>query len=112
MFKIEDQPKLVEWPVSVNVPQDGGKIKKNTFTAEFELITQEELDAIYKDGGTDVDLLRQVLFNCTGVCDAEGKPIDFNDDLRDKLINIPYVRSALVAAYVECSHGKAAARKN
>lgn len=112
MFKIEEQ-KSLQWPVTVNIPRDGGKITKSTFTAEFELISQDEFTAIYKeDSGTDEDLLRRVVIGFDGVNDSNDKTISFSDESRDKLIKIPYVRSALVNAYLECSIGKAAVRKN
>lgn len=112
MFKIEPQ-KTVQWPVTVNIPQDGGRIKKNTFTAEFELLPQNEFNAIYReDGGNDEDLLRRALVGWVDVGDADGNPIDFNEDARELMIRIPYVRNALVTAYLECTLGKEAARKN
>lgn len=112
MFKIEPQ-KTVQWPVTVNIPQDGGRTRKSTFNAEFELLPQDDFSAIYKeDGGNDEDLLRRVLVGWSEVGDSDGNPIDFNDDTRELMIRIPYVRTAMVAAYLECSFGKAAARKN
>lgn len=112
MFKIEPQ-KIVKWPVTVNIPQDGGRTRKSVFSAEFELLPQDEFSAIYReDGGNDEDLLRRVLVGWQDVGDADGEAIDFNADAREMMIRIPYVRAAIVSAYLECSFGKAAARKN
>jgi len=112
MFKIE-QPKSVKWPVTVNIPQDGGRTHKTIFNAEFELLAQDDFAAIYReDGGNDEDLLRRVLIGWSEVGDPDGNPINFHNDTRELLIRIPYVRAALVSAYLECSLGKAALRKN
>lgn len=112
MFKVE-QPKSVKWPVTVNIPQDGGHTRKNIFNAQFELLAQDDFAAIYREeGGNDEDLLRRVLIGWSEVGDPDGNPIEFDKDARELLIRIPYVRTALVAAYIECSSGKAASRKN
>lgn len=112
MFKIEQQ-KTVIWPVSVSIPRDGGRITRSTFDAEFELLPQNEFTAIYQqDGGNDEDLLRRVLVGWQGVADPDGDPFDYSEERRELLIGIPYVRTALVSAYLDCSFGKAAARKN
>lgn len=111
MFKIEEQ-KSVKWPVTVSIPRDGGRTTKATFTVEFELIPEDEKSAIYKDGGNDEDLLRRTVVNFEGVADSDDNPIPFSEEALDKLIKITYVRTAMTNAYLECSFGKAAARKN
>lgn len=112
MFKLE-QPKSVKWPVTVNIPQDGGTTKKSIFNAEFELLEQPEFTAIYKEnGGNDEDLIRRTLVGWSDVGDPDGNPINFNSDARELMIRIAYIRTALINAYLECSYGKAAVRKN
>lgn len=111
MFKLEEQ-KNVKWPVTVNIPRDGGRTTKAEFTAHFELLPQDEFREIYaQENASDEDLLRRVLTGWDGVADAEGGAIDYTPDTREMMIRIPYVRAAMVSAYLECSHGKAA-RKN
>lgn len=111
MFKLEEQ-KTVKWPVTVNIPRDGGRTTKAQFTAHFELITQDEFRDIYaQENASDEDLLRRVLRGWDDVAGAGDEAIDYNPDTREMMIRIPYVRAAMVSAYLECSHGKAA-RKN
>lgn len=111
MFKLEEQ-KNIKWPVTVNIPCDGGRTTKGEFTAHFELLPQDEFREIYaQDNASDEDLLRRVLTGWDGVADADGQPIEYNEDTREMMIRIPYVRAAMITAYLECSHGKAA-RKN
>lgn len=110
MFKLAKQSKI-KWPVTVNVPQDGGTTKKHQFNADFELISQEEYDAFYAENGErDIGLARRVLTGWDGVADAEGNPIDFNGDTKEMMVRIPYVRTGIVTAFIECLYGKAAAK--
>ena len=112
MFKIEKETSI-RWPVTVNVPRDGGRITKATFGVRFELIPADEFATIYRDGGNDEDLLRRAVTGWdSDVADAEGTPLAYSTDALDQLIGITDVRAGMVAAYIECSSGKAAARKN
>ncbi len=108
MFKLAEK-KTLTWPVTVNIPQDGGKITKGTFSGEFEVLDQDELLAVTTEGS---DLLDRVLTGWKGYCDHEGNEIPFADEAKKKLLGIPYVRQALFAAYGEMQNGRAAARKN
>lgn len=108
MFKLA-KPSKIKWPVTVNVPQDGGKTKKYVFTVEFDVIDQDEFDAIYTNGGKDADLILKVVKGWgSDVCAESGDPLEFGAENLGKMIAIPYVRAGIVQAYIECSHGKAA----
>lgn len=111
MFKLTTQ-KTVTWPVTVQIPQDGGKTQKATFHVRVEVLPSDEFQAIYERGGNDEDLLRRVLVDWDGVADADGHPIPFSEEARDALIRIPYVRVALITAYMEMSQGREARQKN
>lgn len=110
MFKIE-KALTVKWPVTVNIPRDGGRTTKATFNADFKLLEQDELDAVMEHGG-DREIGCAVLVGWDGVADDNGAPIAFSEDARDALLKIPYVRAALVGAYFQCASGREAARKN
>lgn len=111
MFKLEKKPSIT-WPVTVQIPRDGGKTTKATFEAEFRLLDQDEFDRVYSEGGTDRDLLARVLVGWSGVQDDAGGEMTFSDEARATLAAIPYVRQALVTAYLQCATGREAARKN
>lgn len=112
MFKIE-KPKEITWPVTVNVPRDGGNTTKAVFTGKFKILPSSEFNAIYQNGGNDDDLIRNVLVGWgDDLCDVEGNPMEFSSEFRDQVIAIPYVRNAIAAAYLELSQGKKAATKN
>lgn len=109
MFKLALKRK-VTWPVTVRVPQDGGRTLKATFGAEFEVITQEEQQKIIADGG---DLLERQL---TGwderVKGADDLPRAFSEEAKQEMLGITYVRQALFEALGEINSGREAARKN
>lgn len=108
-----EKPAVLKWPVTINIPRDGGRIKAVTRTVHYELIPQAEFSAIYKDGGNDEDLLRKVVVGWgTDMVDANNDPVPFSEDELDSMIDTSYVRIAFVNGYLECSSGKAAARKN
>lgn len=112
MFKIE-KPKDITWPVAVSIPRDGGNTVKATFTGKFKILTGAEFNAIYNNGGNDEDLIRNVLTGWNqDLCDEDGNPLEFNEDNVAMIAARPYIRTAIIAAYLELSHGKKAAAKN
>ncbi len=113
MFKIA-QESTFKWPVTVHVPKDGGKFTKASFTAEFKALPQDEIDEVIadaRDGRTDSNFAATCLVGWKGVQDESGEEMEFDDDNKDKLLNIPYVRNAVVTAFFEALSG-VARRKN
>ncbi|MDE2388924.1 MAG: hypothetical protein KGN35_07580 [Betaproteobacteria bacterium] len=112
MFKIE-KPKEISWPVTVSAPRDGGSTAKSTFTGKFKVMPSTEFNAIYNNGGTDEDLIRNVLTGWNDdLCDESGNPLEFNEENLSMIVSVPYVRAGIIAAYLELSSGKKAAVKN
>jgi len=120
MFKLDDNEETIikNWPVLINVPQDGGAVQKHEITADFLLLPQDQLDDLMtasrdsEGGSVDVDILRRVVKRITGVADADGKALDYTAELLERLIKKAYIRSALVTTYFEAASGKKAKRKN
>jgi len=119
MFKLAKVP-TVEWPVTVNIPQDGGRTVKSTFTGIFEVLEQDEIDELSANGG---DILKRTLRGWKGVAGDDGAEIAFEMTRTEdgevvlgtavlRFLKIPYVRAALWAAFGELQSGRAAARKN
>lgn len=112
MFKIE-KPTEITWPVTINLPRDGGNTTKAVFTGKFKILSNTEFNAIYANGGNDEDLARNVLTGWgNDVCDEAGNPMEFNEENVNKVIAMPYARNGIAAAYLELSQGKKAAAKN
>lgn len=113
MFKLAQQ-RSIEWPVTVNIPVDGGKTQKAKFTGEFLVLSQDEIDAVVlgRDERGRVDLLDVVLTGWRDdVRNEAGEELPFTDENKAALIGIPYVRAGLFAAYGEIQNGRGA-RKN
>lgn len=112
MFKIET-PKVLSWPVTVNIPRDGGNTTQAIFNGKFRMISTGEFNAIYNNGGNDEDLIRNVFVGWgSDLCDESGNPMEFNEANLNLAIAMPYVRNGIVTAYLELSQGKKAAAKN
>lgn len=114
MFKIAQNP-TYQWPVTVHIPQDGGKFMKATFTAEFRALAQERIDAVIAEargGDSDADLMSECLIGWSGVADADGTDLPYSDEAKARLLDIPYVRAALATAFFASISGDEARRKN
>jgi hypothetical protein len=109
MFKIETR-KTYTWPVTVQVPCDGGKYVKATFTAEFTALPQDQIDRLVRDGDADSNIATECLAGWSGVQDEDGSDLPYSDEARTKLLNISFVRAAVVGAFFESLSG--ARRKN
>lgn len=112
MFKVE-KPTTIAWPVTVSIPRNGGNVVKATFTGEFRILSGAEFNAIYANGGSDEDLVRNVLTNWgADLRDESDQSMDYNDENLNLIASVPYIRAAIVAAYLELAHGKKAGGKN
>ena len=112
MFKIIQNPSYT-WPVTVDLPTDGGKTEKATFDAEFRRLTQTRVDeirqAVERGEMRDSDLAREALVGWAGVVDADGQ-VPYSEKARDQLLDIPMVSTAIVMALLGSLNG--AKRKN
>jgi hypothetical protein len=112
MFKIAHSAEYT-WPVTVEIPTDGGRSEKSTFDAKFKRLTQTRIDEIRKGISNaeinDADLAREVLIGWTGVVDDNGD-VPFSEASRDRLLDIPTVSAAIVMSLLGSLSG--ARRKN
>ena len=114
MFKIS-QEATYKWPVTVHIPRDGGKFVKATFTAEFMALPQDKIDSVLEDiraGDRDADFATECLVGWSGVQDTDGSDLPYSDEAKGKLLNMSYVRNAVVTDFFESISGGAARRKN
>lgn len=110
------QVKKVRWPVTVNVPQDGGRVLAETFDVDFKVLTQSELRPfgdIRPSDDESKDMLNAVVVGWPkGPKGEDGQPVPFDEDAKAELLGTTYARTALYNAYSEIQTGRAAARKN
>jgi len=103
-----------KWPVSVDVPVDGGKHERVTFDVEFKDLTQSrllEIAELSAEGNlTDVEIAREVIMGWIGIEDEDGEELPYSMTKRDELLDVPMMATAIAGAYLESKQG--AKRKN
>lgn len=106
MFKLMEPHEPCDWPVTVFVPQHQGKVAKANFTASFRFLASDEFQELAGQG--DTMLLERVLVGWDQVKDEAGEDLPYSDEARARMLQITYVRKALVLAYGEFIQGRAA----
>jgi hypothetical protein len=97
-FKIIENPEFTH-PVTVHVPVDGGHTQE-TFRCRYRVVSAETLalHELHTAEGTEA-YLRAICVRFEDVVDGEGKEVPHSDVLMTRMIGIPFIRQALVAAY-------------
>lgn len=98
MFKIATEPKFTH-TVRVMVPIDGGHAEQ-TMRVTFRVEDVDKLTGIQDEGGQRA-VLQRVVSHVDDLVDDAEQPVPYSDDLRDKLIGVPFVRIAMFLAYIE-----------
>ncbi|MDZ4374764.1 MAG: hypothetical protein U1C74_25575 [Phenylobacterium sp.] len=102
-FATLDSAIEADWPVTINVPQDGGKVSAQKLMVRFRLVDEEELtkngDGLEGSKAT----LRQVV---VGFGKSVTEP--WSAELFEKMLAQPYVRLGLNNAYRDFAVGIAA----
>lgn len=98
MLKIVKNPVFTA-PVKVTVPVEGG-VRESTFTGRFRAVSVSEAESfnLMSSEGTS-DYLRAILVGWDGIVDDDGQPISFSDETRNDLIDIPFIRTAILTTY-------------
>lgn len=97
MFKITTEPKFTHTVIAC-VPSDGGH-DEQSFKATFRVL---DTDKLVDDGTVEgqIEDLRRVVVSLDDLADDQGNPVSYSDALRDQLVRLPYVRIALLNAYI------------
>lgn len=115
MFKLATKP-TYKRIISVNVPLDMGKSEKQTFNMEFRRLsvteTKELVEEAQSAGVSDEDMIKRYAVGWDGIKDEDGNDLDFTAKNLEELMDIPYVRKAIMQAFVEDVFGKESVRKN
>lgn len=100
MFVVDLQPTF-RHAVEVLVPTDGGH-EKQTFAARFRVLASDkesEHDIATVEGSNS--FLRAIVVEMDELVGRDEQPLPYNDALRDQLLKLPYIRTALVRTYFE-----------
>lgn len=112
MFKL-NLSKTYFWPVSLKVPTDGGQFIPLAFEAEFNRLTQSQINAMLQkisDGTmTDAELVKEVMVGWKDVQDGDAE-VAFSASVRDQILDIPGMPMAIALALTESVSGNQ--RKN
>jgi hypothetical protein len=115
MAFIIKKDKSYSWPVTISEPIDGGGFNDQKVRVKFKMLSQARIDDIVKnEAEEDADILSDVLIGWEEEAfrDEAGVNLLFNEDNKDLILSIPFVRSALIKGFFESISGKAVKRKN
>jgi hypothetical protein len=99
-----DTELLIWWKVRVSVPQDGGTVRQDSFKAQFKIMGDARFAEVAKDA-TPAEMLREVVVGWSDLT-ANGEPVPFSEDMRDRITDLPFMRSALFDAFLEARVGQ------
>jgi len=100
MLKIVDEQTFTR-TVSVRVPTGDG-FATETLKATFRVLPTDHTDVADFETEAGVrGFLSDAIACLDDLVDDAGKPLAFNDDLLQQVLTIPYVRAALLRAYLD-----------
>ena len=115
MFKLSTK-KSYKRNIKIDVPHDMGKTERQTFVMEFKQLSVSETKDLIEEAQneriSDEDMLRRYVLGWDGIVDEDGNPLDFTTSNLEAVMDVPYVRKAVMAAFIEDVFGKEAVRKN
>lgn len=101
------------WPVTVEIPTDGGRYEKSTFDIEFKRVSQSRVGTLIEAGTkgemTDRKTCEELVIGWKGVTDGENE-IPFSQNTLGMMLDIQGVERAVVKAWIDSLSG--AQRKN
>jgi hypothetical protein len=107
------------WPITFDVPVDGGRHERQTFDGEFKRMPQSkigpmvaELQRLEDLGDLEriTEIAQDVLVGWSGINDDNGKEIPFSQAALQQLLEVPFLAVAILKAYIDSIKG--AKRKN
>lgn len=96
----------VVWPVTVNIPQDGGSVTEHKFFARFRRLSEKEFNELSNNGGNTAILKASL----TAVGDTEADVEELTDTDKNELLTDTNYRVGLFNSYLRMDAG--AAEKN
>jgi hypothetical protein len=110
-----NQSQSYSWPVSIQLPADGGKREKSSFDALFKRLPQSRINEIQQlaqqrikaaergeeldNGVTDQSIAAEILVGWSGILDADGDDVPYSEAIKAQLLDVPMMAGALIEAY-------------
>lgn len=113
------QSETYSWPVTLDIPVDGGRHERQTFDGEFKRLPQSKVGAMITElskleelGDLEriTEIAGEILVGWSGVTADDGKDIPFSQKALQQLLEVPFLAVAVMKAYVDSLKG--AKRKN
>lgn len=92
------------WPVKVLVPTEDGQVEQH-FTGLFKLLREDQHQALLASEKPDEDTARQTLIGWKEDLQQAGQPLAYSEAVRDELIALRFVRTAVCRAYWDAVNG-------
>ncbi|MDE8350316.1 MAG: hypothetical protein POG74_12710 [Acidocella sp.] len=112
MFKITKTDSYV-WPVSLQMPANGGKFTTHTFDVKFKRLSKADVDVLrgqlFQDDADAAAVVRGLVVGWSGIEDDAGE-IPFSENALDNVLDIQGVAPAIIVAFFNSVTG--APRKN
>lgn len=115
MAFVLNQSQSYSWPVSIQLPADGGKREKSSFDALFKRLPQSRINEIQQlvqqrikaaergeeldNGVTDQTIAAEILVGWAGILDADGDDVPYSEAVKAQLLDVPMMAGALIEAY-------------
>ena len=115
MAFVLNQSQSYSWPVSIQLPADGGKREKSSFDALFKRLPQSRINEIQQlvqqriksaergdeldNGVTDQSIAAEILVGWSGILDADGDDVPYSEAVKAQLLDVPMMAGALIEAY-------------
>jgi hypothetical protein len=96
--------------VTAQVPLGNNRYQPESFMLDFVALSREEATQLLEDD--DREFFQRVIKGWKHVTDENDNPLDFTPENLHKVVQIPYVYSAIVKTYFEEAFGGKAKRKN
>jgi hypothetical protein len=108
MAFIVKQTDTYHWPVTVELPTDGGRYEKHTFEAEFKRLPQSRVEQIISGGDNaptdDRALVSEIMIGWKGVTDGTDDLV-WSETNRDMVLEIPKLAVSIIQAWTESLAG-------
>ena len=115
MAFVLNQSQSYSWPVSIQLPANGGKREKSSFDALFKRLPQSRINEIQQlvqqrikaaergdeldNGVTDQSIAAEILVGWAGILDADGDDVPYSEAVKAQLLDVPMMAGALIETY-------------
>ena len=108
------QSDAYSWPVSFDVPTDGGRHERQTFDGEFKRLPQSRVGPMVAElqqieDLTDLEriteIAKEILIGWSGIVDNEGKEIPYSEKALVQLLEVPLLAVSIIKYYMDSIKG-------